>query len=80
MRIRISPEQLSLLESHDETSGMLPELLIRERHLMLVGDGERMADFRSQIMDLQVRIGFDENYNPTKSGRLLEDLIDKVFE
>ena len=80
MRVAISPDQLSLLETSDETKGMLPDFLLREPELMLVGSGKSLADFRSQIEDLQIRVGFDEEYKPNFSGRILEDLIDKLFQ
>lgn len=80
MKVQISPEQLILLEDADETKGLLESFLVRGEALTLEGSGYPSAEFRSAIEDLLIRIGFDADYNANPSGRLLEDLIDKLFE
>ena len=80
MKVQISPEQLKLLEGADETKGLLESFLVRGDALALEGSGYPLAEFRSAIEDLLIRIGFDADYNANPNGRLLEDLIDKLFE
>jgi hypothetical protein len=36
-------------------------------------------DLREQVQDLLQTEGFDENYEPTPLGRVLESLVDKLF-
>lgn len=39
-----------------------------------------VADNMRDLFGIQLQIaGFDENYNPTKEGEILEDLIDKFY-
>jgi hypothetical protein len=80
MRVKLSPEQLRLLEDADETKGLLDSFLVRGDTLALEGCGYPLAEFRSAIEDLLIRIGFDADYKLNPSGQLLEDLIDKLFE
>lgn len=35
--------------------------------------------WRDQCMDYLLMVGFDKDYNPTKEGEILEDLIDKLY-
>jgi hypothetical protein len=53
---------------------------VRGETLALEGCGYPLAEFRSAIEDLLIRIGFDADYKLNPSGQLLEDLIDKLFE
>ena len=80
MKVFFSTEQLHLFEMADETKPFLPQLLIRHPELAIRGDDDLINDFSSACEDLLNRIGFDENYNPNADGRLLEKLIDDLFE
>jgi hypothetical protein len=80
MRVDISPEELHLLESEDETKVLAASLVVREPKLALEGTGYLLAQLREACGDVLNRIGFDENYNPNTKGTMLEGLIDKLFE
>jgi|GEM_PF-1671430 len=80
MRVAISPEELHLLESEDETKDLLASLVVREPSLALKGTGYPLAQLREACGDVLNRIGFDENYNPNANGKMLEALIDRLFE
>lgn len=40
---------------------------------------EEITLFRGAFMDRQTEVGFDENYELTTEGRILDDLIDDFF-
>lgn len=40
---------------------------------------EMAEEFREVFTEQLARVGFNEAYEPTKEGRLLEDLIDRFF-
>jgi hypothetical protein len=39
----------------------------------------KFEELRTALTEWLGKIGFDENYCPTKEGRILEELIDKLF-
>lgn len=80
MRVAISPEELHLLESEDETKDLIASLVVRKPSLALEGTGYALAHLREACGDALNRMGFDENYNPNANGKMLEGLIDKLFE
>lgn len=80
MRVNISAEELNLLESEDETKDLAAPLVVREPNLALEGSGYLLAQLREACGDVLNRIGFDEKYNPNTKGKMLEGLIDKLFE
>ncbi|SEV92579.1 hypothetical protein SAMN04515660_1024 [Luteibacter sp. 329MFSha] len=57
-----------------------PQPNFERRSLAIQGDDDLITDFSSACADLLNRIGFDKNYNPDADGRLLEKLIDDLFE
>lgn len=69
-----------LLESEDETQDLTASFVVREPSLALEGAGHALARLREGCGDMLNRIGFDENYNPNASGKMLEDLIDRLFK
>jgi hypothetical protein len=42
-------------------------------------DRSILNPLRDELIELVVRVGFDENYNLTAEGALIEDLIDGLF-
>lgn len=80
MRVRISPRQYELLKTSEETMMLLPTFLVAGNDAMLEGTGYALAEFREACVDVLIRLGMDENYDPNSDGVLLEDLIDKLFE
>ena len=80
MRAKISQEQLDLLESAEETRELVKPLVTREPVLALEGEAYPISELRSACEDVLIRIGFDKDYNPNFYGKMLEDLIDKLFE
>lgn len=85
MKVKINKEEFELLSSGQ----LLPDDLRRKVikgaslqnngiHILEVSDDD--ADLiRDYCGDQLQKIGFDENYDPTKEGRILESLIDKLF-
>lgn len=45
----------------------------------LVGSGEQVEALRGACSEALQRIGFNGSYELTAEGRVLEDLIDKLF-
>lgn len=77
MSVQITPFERDLLLESPET-GSLALALLRET-LVLEGSADQLNDLREACSDLLQRIGFDEEYSPTKEGVALEGLIDKLF-
>lgn len=83
MKIRLSHDELDYLQSKQ----LLPST-IRSRitsadttsadYILEVSEDE--ADELRDLFGEQLQIeGFDQDYKPTKAGRILESLIDKFF-
>ena len=83
LEISISVEEWRLLNS-----GLLPKALQvvvdraeprpHGRYRLAVPTGQ-IEEFRSALSLALARTGFDERYRLTVEGRLLEDLIDRLF-
>lgn len=59
-------------------------LLVREAQQGARGWGvtlseDEACEIREAVSETLLRIGFDEQYNPTEEGWLLESMIDKFF-
>lgn len=78
MKIRISEEVRNLLFAHRETSELAELILHGPGGLVVGGEQEIRDDFRDACEDLLTRIGFDDNYQPTQEGALLESLIEQL--
>lgn len=46
---------------------------------VLIGSEDQYNEMRDACSDLLQRIGFDENYAPTKEGNALERLIERLL-
>lgn len=77
MSIEISTFERDLLLSNPETRNLALALLV-ERDV-LIGSEDQYNEMRDACSDLLQRIGFDENYSPTKEGNALEGLIDRLL-
>ena len=83
MKTKLSKEEFELL-----SSGGLPDKLLekvlqaspqgRGFYILEVSDDEA-DEIRDYCGEQLLKRGFDENYDPTKAGRLLESLIDKFY-
>lgn len=80
--IRLSKVDLAYLAS----TKFLPEDLVRivtsgaasdDEGRILSLDSETAERFRDELTTRLARVGFDANYEPTREGKLLEDLIDR---
>lgn len=40
---------------------------------------DRAEEFRSAMTERLAKVGFDDNYEPTSEGSLLEELIDRFY-
>lgn len=77
MSVQITAYDRDLLLSHPETKKIARQLLADES--VLVGTAAQYNELRDACSDLLQRIGFDESYEPTKEGLVLERLIDELF-
>lgn len=77
MSIQITAYDRDLLLSHPETKTIARQLLAGES--VLVGTAAQYNEMRDACSELLQRIGFDEDYAPTKEGLVLERLIDELF-
>jgi len=49
-----------------------------DSHIVMITE-EQADEFRDLFGEQLQLIGFDEHYNPTREGKILESLIDKFF-
>lgn len=77
MSIEITAFDRDLLLSHPETMAIAEKLLVEKS--VLIGTEGQYNEMRDACSDLLQRIGFDENYEPTKEGVALESLIDRLL-
>ncbi|USI99286.1 hypothetical protein MUG10_14485 [Xanthomonas prunicola] len=77
MTIEITAFVSDLLLSHPETMAIAERLLVDKS--LLIGTESQYNEMRDACSDLLQRIGFDENYEPTKEGVALESLIDRLL-
>lgn len=54
-------------------------LFIEKFRYMLDLPKEIMEELRIKLEDRLQSVGFDENYNLTEEGKMVEDLIDRFF-
>lgn len=77
MIIRVSPYERELLLTCPETED-LTRTMVLDQH-SLVGSEEQVDALRDACSEALQRIGFDVSYDLTAEGRVLQDLIDKLF-
>ena len=84
MRVRLTEQEIEFLSSHKSLSLPRREEFLEEglrrsgiRTLDLLD--KEAAQLRESCIEMLQRCGFDENYNPTKAGIVLESLIDKLY-
>jgi hypothetical protein len=54
---------------------LLKKFTITHNRLTFRLSHEEASELQQYLGDLLIRVGFDENYEPTKAGRILESLI-----
>lgn len=77
MSIEISRIESDLLLANSETQAIARDLLAEKA--VLIGTADQYDELRNACSDLLQRIGFNEEYEPTKEGIALEGLIDKLL-
>ncbi|WP_250624387.1 hypothetical protein [Pinirhizobacter soli] len=77
MIIRVSPYERELLLTCPETEDLTRTMVLDQQSL--VGSEEQVDALRDACSEALQRIGFDVSYDLTAEGRVLEDLIDKLF-
>ena len=77
MIIRVSPYERELLLTCPETEDLTRTMVLDQQSL--VGTEEQVDALRDACSEALQRIGFDVSYDLTAEGRVLEDLIDKLF-
>lgn len=82
MKARISRDEVELLKGHEETRELVDRLLGADgaRDLCLTGSSEQFDELRDACSDVLLRIGFDDNYVATRTGCMLESLIDRLYQ
>jgi hypothetical protein len=81
MRIKLSEKEIKLLREAIEKCEIKPTyklLFLETNNYQLEGLEDDLIDLRECCSDYLMLVGFDENYNPTEEGKILEDLIDKL--
>jgi uncharacterized protein YfkK (UPF0435 family) len=80
--IKLNKEDIKyLIENLEIPSEILQKLkLLQEGKIkpedVSIDDYDLLRDLCGERLQIY---GFDENYNPTKEGLILEDLVDKLF-
>lgn len=82
MNIRITPQQQNVLcevidHFHWET-GIIFEIMPTCVLIKSISDDDAI-DLRELCSDYLLEVGFDDEYVANEKGRLLEELIDKLF-
>lgn len=83
-KVRLSEEEYEYLSSTAFLSKSLREKLIKPTGIGRLDRTVQISEEDAELIrdlcceELAVK-GFDENYAPTKEGKILEDLIDKLF-
>lgn len=77
MIIRVSPYERELLLMCPETEDLTRTMVLDQQRLL--GSEEQVEALRDACSNALQRIGFDVSYDLTAEGRVLEDLIDKLF-
>jgi len=75
--IRVSPFERELLLTCPETEDLTRTMVLDQQKL--VGSGEQVEALRGACTEALARIGFNVSDELTAEGRVLEDLIDKLF-
>jgi len=75
--IRVSPLERELLLSCPETEDLTRTMVLDQQSL--VGSGEQVEALRGACSEALARIGFDVSDDLTAEGRVLDNLIDKLF-
>ncbi len=83
MIVKLTKNQFDYLDySLSEQEGALRTRLQinKENQFVLIELDEETADeIRDWAMDKQVQVGFDENYELTSEGTILEELVDAFY-
>ncbi len=83
MNIKLSPEELTYLLRENFLEEPLMDLLRTTQRTSKAGIlnlTEVQADeFRDAFSDRMQDVGFDESYEPTREGKMLESLIDRFY-
>ena len=77
MIIRVSPFERELLLTCPETEDLTRTMVLDQQRLL--GSEEQVEALRGACTDALARIGFDGRDELTADGRVLEELIDKLF-
>jgi hypothetical protein len=73
-------QYLQRLAENDETLAKLLQSHEQAHSLVIVSLSIAEAEeVRDRLVIQLALVGFDENYNPTEEGQMLEDLIDKFY-
>ena len=75
--IQVSPFERELLLTCPETEDLTRTMVLDQQRLL--GSEEQVEALRGACTDAMARIGFNGSDDLTAEGRMLEDLIDKLF-
>ena len=82
MKIKLSQDEKEVLEEAIRDIKIDTFYKIIDTNLdffYLEGDEDTLIDLREYCSDYLIIVGFDDDYQPNKKGKILEDLIDKLF-
>lgn len=77
MIIQVSSFERELLLTCPETEDLTRTMVLDRQRLL--GSEEQVEALRGACTDALARIGFDPRHELTADGRVLEELIDKLF-
>lgn len=84
LEFQLSAEELTLLRQavfdHQSLADFLaPSQIVPGRKLIVRLDRAQAEKLRDCLTEQLARVGFDENYSLTKTGQMIEDLIDRFY-
>jgi hypothetical protein len=83
-KIILSSEESAILEQLSLYNISLADLLklkeVQANHKTIIHiDHARFEEVRTILTELLAKVGFDIDYNLTKEGEIIEDLIDRLY-
>ena len=84
-RVHLSGRQLAFLKANESLVGKFPKSLQEilaetENGTVFEVSGDDAESIRSALTLYLAEFGFDAEYEPTKEGQILEDLIDRFHQ
>lgn len=83
-RVRLSPQEVRLLtelsRNDQAIKGRLNATVHGDSDVTLALDRDTAEKLRDLLTIRPAQVGLDSEYKPTQTGKMLEELIDKLFQ